>query len=120
MRTKWTPEEKEQRVNELLEFLNNELEAINQDEFLYTRDALDAPGLLKNLLVSFEALRINIRYQLNRRTGSPKVDVLEFKDPKGLNNYISKASPKELNELEDRVDYHLDTMIFYKHDRKTE
>ena len=112
----WTPEEKEKRVNELLEFLNNELEAHSDNEFEYKEETLSAPGLLSNLNASFEALKINIRYQLSRRTGGPKADFLEFKDPKGITNYISKASIEELQELEDRVEYHLDTMVFYGYD----
>ena len=47
----WTPEEKEQRVNELLEFLNNELEAHNYQEFAYTKEILDTTNVLPDVIL---------------------------------------------------------------------
>jgi len=115
----WTPEEKKQRIGELLEFLNNELKHHNDQNFFYTLEILEAPGLLADLNTSFQSLKINITYQLNRRTGGPRIDFLEFKDPKGIKNYISNASSEELIELEERVEYHLDTMLFLGYDNLT-
>ena len=58
-------------------------------------------------------IRMHIHYQINRRLGGPKVHVWEFKDPKGIINYITKASLEELQELEEKINYHQETVLFY-------
>ncbi|MEO2071568.1 MAG: hypothetical protein ABGW99_09565 [Zunongwangia sp.] len=117
----WTPEEKEKRTNELLEFLNNELKAHGMEEqYVYTRDKLKEPGMLYKLNLSFEALGLNITYQIHRRLGGQEIELFDFKTPKGVTRYITSASLEEIEELEDKIEYHKDTLVFLGHDHLLE
>jgi hypothetical protein len=113
MQNIWISEEEETRLNELLEFLNNDLEAHNNHSLAYTKESLDAPDMLLDINGSFENLKRHVLYQRSKRIGGPVIDTFEFNNPKGISNYINNASEEELHELYKRIEYHSSTLVLY-------
>ena len=113
----WTPEEKQYRLNHLIEFLNNDIEAHKEERIFYTISTLDEDYMPSKINKIFEKVKREINYQKSKRKGGPIVEAFEYENPKGIFNYIRKAKLEELQDLEQKIEFHIDTMIFYNYDR---
>ena len=110
----WTPEEKEERINSLLEFLNNEYKNQHKNQTEITVTELNDRFQRLQYIIGLERLLECIQYQIERRQGAPMNKKNEFpKESKGITNYISKASKDELIPLKERIEYHLQTVFTY-------
>lgn len=111
----WTPEEKEDRVNSLLEFLNNEYKNQHNNDVEINRDNLSDPDQWLGLIIGFENLVKSIQYQIERRSGGPIKKEFEYgnKAP-GITNYIAKVSKEELKDLKEKAELHLYTLFLYR------
>jgi len=110
----WTSEEKEERINSLLEFLNNEYKNQHKNQAEITVTELNDRFKRIEYILGFEMLNQSIEYQIKKRSGGSTDKNFEYReDSPGVTKYISKASKEELEALKKRVVYHIETIYTY-------